>query len=202
MHQETGRQQRDVFGYRQAHPAQYEDHQQASIGEMLDVRGNQTRQASVPLRVMIAQHPPDLIDRQPFIGKFGRLQRLSGADRAMPAMVVAIAIEQVPMADFLVATAVTMKLRQQSRIFFRDLVGLARRPEETRRDRASHAALGRRGTRVSGRMHRPRSRTERQEHHHAYHSKHPFWSASFSWLAAGRRVVGLGHHAHRSLGQL
>ena len=117
MHQEAARQQRDVLRYRQAHPAQYQDHQQSSVSEMLDVGRDQTRQASIPLSVMLAQYAADLFDRQSLVGELGGLQRFAGADRAMAAVLVAITVEQVLMADFLVASAVAMKLREQRRIF-------------------------------------------------------------------------------------
>ncbi len=96
----------------------------------LEIDGDQTRQASIPLSIVIAQNVANLIHWQPFVGEFCGFERLAGADRAMRSMLIAIAVEQALMTEFLVASAVTMKLRQQRRVFCRDFVGLARRTEE------------------------------------------------------------------------
>src|SRR5262249_20852647 len=130
MHQETASQQDHVLGNGKSHPAQDEDPQQSSIGEMLDVNRNKTSQASVPLGVMIAQHATMLFDRQALVGQLGRFQRLTRAAGAFPAMLVAVAVEQILMSDFLVTATIAMKLREKRRILGRDCVSVTGRSEE------------------------------------------------------------------------
>src|SRR6185437_10955136 len=109
------------------------------------------------------------------------------------AVLVAIAVEQVLMADLLVASAIAMKLREQRRIFLRDLVGLARRPGEARGIERDALSLGGRGGRICRRAHRPRTYAYRHDHRRGHCHGYPF---SPAWLAVCRRIFALGHNAH------
>src|ERR1700751_1027891 len=111
---------------------------------------------------MFAQHAADLIDRESFVGELGGLERFAGADRTVAAVLVAIAVEQVLMAEFLVASAVAMKLREQRRIFLCDLIRLARRPEEAGGVERHALARSGCGRWIGRRAHRPRDGAERE----------------------------------------
>ncbi len=84
----------------------------------------QIDQRSISVGEAVAQRIADFFHRHALRGEFLGLERLAGADRAMRAMRIAIAVEQILMPVGAVASALAMQLREQRGIALGDLVGL------------------------------------------------------------------------------
>ena len=67
VRQETAHEQRDILGHRQAPPAQHQDHEQSQVGEVFDVRGNETDQQSLSVGEPVPQRVANFVDWRPAI---------------------------------------------------------------------------------------------------------------------------------------
>ena len=73
VRQETAHEQRDILGHRQAPPAQHQDHEQSQVGEVFDVRGNETEQQSLSVGKPVQQYLANFVTRS--------IRRISWAHR-------------------------------------------------------------------------------------------------------------------------